>query len=314
MRPACRQAKPVARQCAEACNKKTKTGIWIFWATTTGNLPEAYWSRWTRNKVHIKTIGVASLDELINKTVPSSIRLQQPLNTAGPLVNLNTYSELKQTASLNKVCKSYISQGYYNTIVPSVILSTVFENPGWYTSTRLTRPRSHRDVWKVCSAFKPWWNDINRTAITNASLLDETTFAAAAEAMTMFFNHKNKNTDAVTAPSFLWMKIFCANKGCTGNPCRPVHIELVVGDYKTAALDESYFGAIVQYPSNRGGGRLPQFIEKAHAVNAPVIMAADLLALALLTPPGELGADGHWRCSVWVCRWDFGGPHAAYAT
>ncbi|MFN8251531.1 MAG: aminomethyl-transferring glycine dehydrogenase [Ferruginibacter sp.] len=264
-------------------------------------------------KSMLKTIGVASLDELINKTVPSSIRLQQPLNTAGPVSEFEYLTELKQTASLNKVCKSYIGQGYYNTIVPSVILRTVFENPGWYTQYTPYQAEIAQGRLESLLNFQTMVSDLTALPIANASLLDEGT--AAAEAMTMFFNHKNKNTDAVTAPRFFVDEnIFAQTKDVLVTRAAPVHIELVVGDYKTAALDESYFGAIVQYPNSNGAVEdYRGFIEKAHAVNAPVIMAADLLALALLTPPGELGADAAIGSAQRLgVPMGFGGPHAAY--
>lgn len=264
-------------------------------------------------KSMLKTIGVSSVDELIERTVPSSIRLQQPLQTAGPVSEFEYLTELKQTAALNKVCKSYIGQGYYNTIVPSVILRTVFENPGWYTQYTPYQAEIAQGRLESLLNFQTMVSDLTALPIANASLLDEGT--AAAEAMTMFFNHKNKNTDNITAPKFFVDEnVFAQTKDILITRAAPVHIELVFGDYKTAALDETYFGALVQYPNSNGAVEdYRQFIDKAHAVNVSVIMAADLLALTLLTPPGELGADASIGTAQRLgVPMGFGGPHAAF--
>ncbi len=264
-------------------------------------------------KAMLKTIGVSSVDELIEKTVPSSIRLQQPLQTAGPVSEFEYLTELKQTASLNKVCKSYIGQGYYNTIVPSVILRTVFENPGWYTQYTPYQAEIAQGRLESLLNFQTMVSDLTALPIANASLLDEGT--AAAEAMAMFFNHKNKDHEHITAPKFFVDEnVFAQTKDILITRAAPIHIQLVFGDYKTAALDETYFGAIVQYPNSNGAVEdYRSFIDKAHAANAQVIMAADLLALTLLTPPGELGADAAIGTAQRLgVPMGFGGPHAAY--
>lgn len=264
-------------------------------------------------KSMLKTIGVSSLDELIEKTVPSSIRLQQPLQTAGPVSEFEYLTELKQTAALNKVCKSYIGQGYYNTIVPSVILRTVFENPGWYTQYTPYQAEIAQGRLESLLNFQTMVSDLTALPIANASLLDEGT--AAAEAMAMFFNHKNKDHDHITAPKFFVDEnVFAQTKDILITRAAPIKIELVFGDYKTASLDETYFGAIVQYPNSNGAVEdYRNFIDKAHNVNAQVIMAADLLALTLLTPPGELGADAAIGTAQRLgVPMGFGGPHAAY--
>ncbi len=264
-------------------------------------------------KAMLKTIGVSSVDELIEKTVPASIRLQQPLKTAGPVSEFEYLTELKQTAALNKVCKSYIGQGYYNTIVPSVILRTVFENPGWYTQYTPYQAEIAQGRLESLLNFQTMVSDLTALPIANASLLDEGT--AAAEAMAMFFNHKNKDHDHITAPKFFVDEnVFAQTKDILITRAAPIKIELVFGDYKTVALDETYFGALVQYPNSNGAVEdYRSFIDKAHNVNAQVIMAADLLALTLLTPPGELGADAAIGTAQRLgVPMGFGGPHAAY--
>ncbi len=261
----------------------------------------------------LNIIGASSLDELIGKTLPASIRMEKPLNTGGPVSEFEYLTELKKTASLNKVFKTYIGQGYYNTIVPSVILRTVFENPGWYTQYTPYQAEIAQGRLESLLNFQTMVSDLTGLPIANASLLDEGT--AAAEAMAMLFNHKNKNHDHITAPKFFVDEaIFAQTKDILITRAKPVNIELVFGDYKTVLLDENYFGAIVQYPNSNGlVVDYKRFIDSAHAVNAMVVMATDLLALSLLTPPGELGADvavgNSQRLGVPM---GFGGPHAAF--
>ncbi|HSN60717.1 MAG TPA: hypothetical protein VLR49_07270, partial [Ferruginibacter sp.] len=261
----------------------------------------------------LQTIGMSSMDELIEKTIPSSIRLKQPLNTGGPVSEYEYLQELKKIAALNKVYKNYIGQGYYNTIVPSVILRTVFENPGWYTQYTPYQAEIAQGRLESLLNYQTMVSDLTALPIANASLLDEGT--AAAEAMAMLFNHKNKNHDHITAPKFFVDEnIFGQTKEVLVTRAKPISVELVFGDYKTAQLDEQYFGAIVQYPNSNGLiADYKNFIEEAHAVNAMVIMATDLLALTLLTPPGELGADVAIGTSQrFGVPLGFGGPHAAF--
>jgi glycine dehydrogenase len=267
----------------------------------------------TETKAMLKKIGVKSVDELIDKTIPASIRLQSALQTAGPVSEFQYLKDLKQTASLNKVYKSYIGQGYYNTIVPSVILRTVFENPGWYTQYTPYQAEIAQGRLESLLNYQTMVSDLTALPIANASLLDEGT--AAAEAMAMLFNHKNKDHDHITAPKFFVDEnIFVQTKDVLVTRATPINVVLVFGNYKTATLDESFFGAIVQYPNSNGAVEdYRNFIDKVHAVNAQVIMATDLLSLTLLTPPGELGADiaigSSQRLGVPM---GFGGPHAAF--
>jgi glycine dehydrogenase len=260
----------------------------------------------------LKKIGVASVDELIEKTVPAAIRLNQALNLAGPVSEHQYLSELRQTASKNKVFKSHIGQGYYDTIVPSVILRNLFENPGWYTQYTPYQAEIAQGRLESLLNFQTMVSDLTGLPIANASLLDEGT--AAAEAMAMLFNHKNK-ADKITAPKFFVDdKIFAQTKDVLQTRATPIKIELVTGDHKTAQFDDTYFGAIVQYPDSDGAIEdYRSFIKQVHAVNAQVVMATDLLALTLLTPPGELGADVAVGSSQrFGVPMGFGGPHAAF--
>ena len=260
----------------------------------------------------LKTIGVSSLEELINQTVPASIRLKQPVKVGGPVSEFQYLNELKETASKNIVCKSYIGQGYYTTITPSVILRNVFENPGWYTQYTPYQAEIAQGRLESLLNYQTMVSDLTGLPIANASLLDEGT--AAAEAMAMFFHTKNK-TDNITAPKFFVDEnIFAQTKDILVTRAIPINIEIVSGNFATAQLDETYFGAIVQYPDSNGAvNDYRSFIEKAHAVNAFVVMATDLLALTLLTSPGELGADVAVGSSQrFGVPMGFGGPHAAF--
>ena len=261
----------------------------------------------------LEAIGISSIEELIAKTIPAAIRANEPLKTGGPVSEFQYLTELKKTAALNKVFKTYIGQGYYNTIVPSVILRTVFENPGWYTQYTPYQAEIAQGRLESLLNYQTMVADLTGLPIANASLLDEGT--AAAEGMAMLFNHKNKNTDHITSPKFFVDEnVFAQTKDILITRATPINVELVFGDYKNAKIDESYFGAIVQYPNTNGAVEdYRKFIDAAHTANALVIMATDLLALTLLTPPGELGADvaigSAQRLGVPM---GFGGPHAAF--
>jgi glycine dehydrogenase len=263
----------------------------------------------------LKTIGVRSLDELIDRTIPASIRTKASLPIPGALSEFQYLTELKQVASLNKVYKSYIGQGYYDTIVPSVILRNVFENPGWYTQYTPYQAEISQGRLESLLNFQTMVSDLTGLPLANASLLDEGT--AAAEAMTMFFNLKNKDHEHLTTPKFFVdANIFAQTKDILLTRAQPIGIELVEGDFRTAVIDASYFGAIVQYPGSDGSIHdYRSFIQQVHAADAYVVMATDLLALTLLTPPGELGADVAVGSSQrYGVPMGFGGPHAAYFT
>ena len=261
----------------------------------------------------LQTIALDSIDQLIDLTVPKNIRLDESLDVAGPVSESEYLNELKKIASQNKIFKSFIGQGYYPTIVPNVILRNVFENPGWYTQYTPYQAEIAQGRLESLLNFQTMVSDLTALPIANASLLDEGT--AAAEAMIMLFNHKNKDHNKLTAPKFFVDEnSFAQTKDILITRATPFEIELVFGNYKQAILDESFFGAFVQYPNSNGFiADYRQFIADAHLVNALVVMGADILALTLLTAPGEMGADvaigSTQRLGVPM---GFGGPHAAY--
>ncbi|CAN5634066.1 aminomethyl-transferring glycine dehydrogenase [soil metagenome] len=267
----------------------------------------------TEKDAMLSAIGVSSIDELISKTIPDGIRIKGDLDIPAAISEFDYLNELKKTAEKNKVFKSYIGQGYYDTITPSVILRNVFENPGWYTQYTPYQAEISQGRLESLLNYQTMVADLTGLPIANASLLDEGT--AAAEAMAMVFNHKNKDHDHITAPRFFVDdKIFAQTKDVLITRAQPIGIELVFGNFDQVVLDENYFGAIVQYPDSDGAVRdYRNFITAAHGVNALVVMATDLLALTLLTPPGELDADvavgSSQRFGVPL---GFGGPHAAF--
>jgi glycine dehydrogenase len=263
-------------------------------------------------KAMLKKTGASSLEDLISKTVPSAIRMDHSLNIPPAMSEHEYLKHIKEISLKNKVFASYIGQGYYDTIIPSVILRNVFENPGWYTQYTPYQAEISQGRLESLLNFQTMVSDLTALPISNASLLDEAT--AAAEAMTMFFNTLNKQ-DHIERPKFFVDKeIFPQTKDVLLTRAVPVGIEIVEGDYKTAALDASYFGAIVQYPNDKGAVEdYRQFIAAVHSAGAFVAMATDLLALTLLIPPGELGADvavgSAQRLGVPL---GYGGPHAAF--
>ena len=262
----------------------------------------------------LNTIGVESLNELIAKTVPAGIRNHEPLAIPDAMSEAEMLKHLKELSLKNKVYKNYIGQGYYDTYTPSVILRNIFENPGWYTQYTPYQAEISQGRLESLLNFQTMISDLTALPIANASLLDEAT--AAAEAMNMFFHHVNR-TEVINAPRFFVdEEVFPQTKDLLITRGTPIGIELVFGDYKTASIDNNYFGALVQYPNNKGSIEdYKSFIETVHAVGGYVAMATDLLALTLLTPPGELGADvAFGTAQRFGVPLGFGGPHAAFFT
>ena len=260
----------------------------------------------------LQTIGIASLDQLIEKTIPSSIRISSIPSLPAPQNEHEYLQELKKTALQNKVFKTYIGQGYYGTITPSVILRNIFENPGWYTQYTPYQAEISQGRLESLLNFQTMVADLTALPFTNASLLDEAT--AAAEAMSMLFHHANKTGAPVKPRFFVDTALFPQTIDVLITRAEPIGVELVFGEYDKVAVDDSFFGAIIQYPDNNGSiNDYRNFISEVHAVNGYVVMATDLMALTLLTAPGELGADvavgSAQRFGVPV---GFGGPHAAF--
>src|SRR5687767_14065470 len=197
----------------------------------------------------LKTIGVASIEELINNTVPVTIRMNHPLNLPASMSEYDYLQLIKDISLKNKVYKNYIGQGYYDTITPSVILRNVFENPGWYTQYTPYQAEISQGRLESLLNFQTMVSDLTALPLANASLLDEAT--AAAEAMTMFFNTLNKDHEHIVRPKFfIDIDVFPQTKDVVVTRAIPVGIEVVFGDYRTVNIDQQYFGALVQYPND----------------------------------------------------------------
>ncbi|MCU7693089.1 aminomethyl-transferring glycine dehydrogenase [Haoranjiania flava] len=262
-------------------------------------------------KQMLEIVGAASIDELIDNTIPTQIRLNQELRLPDSISEQEYLLDIWKTATMNQVYKTYIGQGYYNTITPAVILRNVFENPGWYTSYTPYQAEISQGRLESLLNYQTVVADLTGLPLANASLLDEAT--AAAEAMSMLFNKCNpKHTGK--PKFFIDENVFRQTKDVINTRSQPFGIELVYGDHAAATIDDTYFAALLQYPDSKGSVEdYRAFIEKVHASGAYVIMATDLLALTLLTSPGELGADvavgSAQRLGVPM---GYGGPHAGF--
>lgn len=257
----------------------------------------------------LSTIGVSSLDELIDQTIPSEIRLKQALNLPLAKSEFEYINDLRVVASKNRVFKSYIGQGYYSNITPPVILRNVFENPGWYTQYTPYQAEISQGRLQALLNFQTMVIDLTGMEIANASLLDEGT--AAAEAMFMQYSmRKNKGANVF----FVSEELFPQTIDILKTRSEPFGISVQVGDHKTLELNDSMFGAIVQYPAGNGQVyNYTDFAANAHALGIKLTVVADLLSLCLLTPPGEWGADiVVGTTQRFGIPMGFGGPHAAY--
>ncbi len=259
----------------------------------------------------VKVIGISSLDELIQKTVPHDILLKNKLNLPEPVSEYEVLNELESIASKNKLFRSYIGMGYYGTITPSVILRNILENPGWYTQYTPYQAEIAQGRLEALLVYQTLIIDLTGLEIANASLLDEAT--AAAEAMSMLHNNRKpakKNCNKF----FVSSECFPQTIDVLRTRSEPQGIELVIGDCSTIDFNDDYFGIIVQYPDKSGQvNDFRRIITSAHNKDIKVVMAADLMSLALLTPPGELGADVAIGSSQrFGVPMGYGGPHAAY--
>src|SRR6201996_9051282 len=257
----------------------------------------------------LKATAVDTLDELIAQTVPAKIRLKKPLNLPAAKSEFNYLKDLKETASKNKVFRSYIGQGYYDVIVPGVIQRNILENPGWYTQYTPYQAEIAQGRLQALLNFQTMVIDLTGMEIANASLLDEGT--AAAEAMFMQYSlRKNQNANVF----FVSEEVFPQTIDILKTRAQPYGIELVIGNHQTVELGENMFGAIVQYPAGDGEAyNYKEFAAKAHDKNIKLTVVADLMSLLLLTPPGEWGADIVVGTSQrFGVPMGFGGPHAAF--
>jgi glycine dehydrogenase len=261
----------------------------------------------------LRRIGVSSLDELIDRTIPESIKLDKPLDIPEEMSEHEYYKHIRKIALKNRVFRSYIGMGYYGTILPAVIKRNILENPGWYTSYTPYQAEISQGRLEALLIFQTVVMDLTGMEITNASLLDEAT--AAAEAMLMTFNMRSRESMSRGANRFFVDEdVFPQTMDVLKTRSKPLGINLVTGKYDKLKWDDKIFGAFIQYPSGDGEIRdYSKFINEAHKNEALVTVGADLMSLVLLTPPGEWGADivigSTQRFGIPM---GYGGPHAAY--
>lgn len=257
----------------------------------------------------LNIIGASSIDQLIEQTVPNTIRLKKPLDLPAARTESDYLNHLKVTASKNKVFRSHIGLGYYDCHTPLVILRNIMENPGWYTQYTPYQAEIAQGRLEALLNFQTMVIDLTGMEIANASLLDEGT--AAAEAMFMQYSMRVNDHANVF---FVSEEVLPQTIDILKTRSQPLGIELMIGNHQTVALTENMFGAIVQYPAKNGElFDYTDFANKCHEKGIKLTVAADLMSLVLLTPPGEFGADivvgSAQRFGVPM---GFGGPHAAF--
>lgn len=263
-------------------------------------------------KEMLDLIGADSIETLIAQTVPSAIRLPQELRLPAPKSEYQFLKDFKKLAQQNVIHKSHIGMGYYDTIVPPVILRNVLENPAWYTAYTPYQAEIAQGRLEMLLNYQTMVIELTGMEIANASLLDEGT--AAAEAMTMLYNLRKagkKNAETFFVSEFCHPQTI----NILITRATPLGINILVGDHRKIDLtNEDIFGAILQYPASEGEVfDYTELIAAAHELNVNVVVAADLMALSLLTPPGEMGADVVIGCSQrFGVPMGFGGPHAAF--
>src|SRR5438477_1684127 len=258
----------------------------------------------------LRDVGFENLDTLIEAAIPKNIRLNRQLDLPNAKLESEALAELRAIARKNKVARSFIGAGYYDCITPSVIQRNILENPGWYTAYTPYQAELAQGRLEALLNFQTMVTDLTALDIANASLLDEAT--AAAEAMALCY-HAATGRDSRN-------RFFVADNchpqtiAVVRTRAKPLGIEIVTGDFSDFEFDDTVFGALVQYPATDGViYDYEKFAKAAHEVGALLVIAADILALTLLKPPGEFGADvavgSTQRFGVPL---GFGGPHAAY--
>ena len=261
----------------------------------------------------LKTVGVENLDQLILETIPADIRLKKALDLAPAMSEHDYLSHIEILSQKNKVFKTYIGQGYHQSITPSVIKRNILENPGWYTAYTPYQAEIAQGRLEALINFQTMVCELTGMDLANASLLDEST--AAAEAMTMLYDVRTRDQKKQEAMSFFVSEdILPQTLSLLETRATPLGIQLEVGPIDAFAFEPHFYGAIVQYPGKNGAiGAVDQFMEKAKATEIKVAFAADILSLTLLTAPGELGADvvvgTTQRFGIPL---GYGGPHAAF--
>ncbi len=262
----------------------------------------------------LKVVNAGSLDELIDQTVPNDIKRTSAMNVPPALSEYEYHRMLAKIAAKNKEYRSYIGRGYSGTITPAVISRNIFQNPGWYTQYTPYQAEIAQGRLEALLNYQTMVSDLTGMPIANASLLDEAT--AAAEAMTMFYAQKNKRAKNDPASKFFVDNhVYDHTVAVLETRATPLNIEIVRGDWKQADLDGAqYCGVLVQFPNTTGEVEdYKTWFDDLNEKNIYITVAADLLSLALFTPPGEIGAHAVvGNTQRFGVPMGYGGPHAAY--
>jgi glycine dehydrogenase len=259
----------------------------------------------------LQVVGYDSVDALTDAAVPPKIRLKRPLRLPAAASETEALAELHAIASRNKIFRSHIGMGYYDTAVPGVIQRNILENPGWYTAYTPYQAEIAQGRLEALLNFQTLVTDLTGLQIANASMLDEGT--AAAEAMMMCHRVKLGDSHA-SAHFFVSEKCHPQTIDIVRTRARPLGVEVIVGDHRTFAFTPAVFGVLVQYPDTTGSIHdFAAFFAAAHAAGALTVVATDLLALTLLRAPGEFGADvAVGSAQRFGVPMGFGGPHAGF--
>ena len=261
----------------------------------------------------LKTIGVESIEQLVYETLPDEIRLKVPLNLAPAMTEYEYSNHIQQLGNKNKMFQSYIGLGYNQAIIPAVIQRNIFENPGWYTAYTPYQAEIAQGRLEAILNFQTMVIELTGMEIANASLLDEAT--AAAEAMALLFDVRTRDQKKSNINKFFVSEeILPQTLSVLQTRSAPIGVELVTGNHESFDFSNDFFGAILQYPGKYGQVYdYADFIAKAAANEIKVAVAADILSLTKLTPPGEIGAavvlGTTQRFGIPL---GYGGPHAAY--
>ena len=261
----------------------------------------------------LNTIGVETLDQLIFETIPSDIRLKDQLELEHIMTEYEYANHIRLLGRTNKVFKSYIGLGYHPTIVPPAIQRNIFENPGWYTAYTPYQAEIAQGRLEAILNFQTTVIELTGMEIANASLLDEST--AAAEAMALLFDVRSRDQKKNNVCKFFVSEeILPQTLSVLQTRSTPIGVELVIGNHQEFDFSNEYFGAILQYPGKYGQVYdYADFIKKANENEIKVAVAADILSLVKLTPPGEMGADVVVGTTQrFGIPMGYGGPHAAY--
>lgn len=261
----------------------------------------------------LKVVGVDSVDALMHKVYPEGIFLEKPLDLPEPMTERELSEHLFELGSRNRIFTSYIGMGWYDTVTPQPIIRNVLENPVWYTSYTPYQAEVSQGRLEALFNFQTVITDLTGLPLTNCSLLDEAT--AGAEAALMLYNERPREQKKAGANQlFIDKRVFASTQAVIQTRVPQQGMEIVVGDYETFDFTDKVFGAIIQYPDEKGRiNCYHDFMERAKAAGTRVAVAADLMSLILLTPPGEWGADivfgSAQRFGVPMY---FGGPSAGY--